>query len=181
MQRIHIDLDTDPRYGRAAITGLQVALITAVLGDPLDAEVIFHNSGALARLANGSTGVFTVKLPTGRNGDALFSDLSMTEVAITSPAAGYSYQFSGLLDTDELIAAVGPAQDSVELRCSVAWTEPGKAERRCVDFTFLLLNSSIRPADTLPASASRVAVTNDYIRVLCPDGSWRRATLFNEP
>lgn len=180
MQRIFIDLDTDTRYGRAALTGQASAVITSVLGDPLDVEVIFHRSGTLQRLASGSTGVYTIKIPTERAGDALFSDLSMTEVAITSPAAGYSYQFSGLLDTDELIAAVGPAQDSVELRCSVAWTEPGEAERRCVDLTFHLLNSSIRPADTLPASASRAQVTNDYIRVLCPDGNWRRATLFNE-
>jgi hypothetical protein len=180
MQRIFIDLDTDPLYGRAALTGLAFAQLTCILGNPVDVEVVFHRSGTLARLATSSTGVFTVKLPNARDEDPLFSDVSMTEVAITSPAAGYAYKFEGVLDTTEIIDAAGPTQDSVDLRCSVAWTTPGQSELRCEDLIFTLLNSSRRPSDTLPAKAGQSQITNDYIRILCPDGNWRRATLFNE-
>jgi hypothetical protein len=179
MQRICIDLDTDPRYGRKALTGDAEASIKSVLGDPLDIEVIFHRSGELVKLADGATGLFTVKIPTSRTDDPLFSDITMTEAAITSPA-GFSYKFEGVLDTTELIGAVGPSLDDVELRCTVAWTVPGQPQRRCADLLFTLLNSSARPSDSLPARASQVEITNDYMRVLCPDGQWRRATLFNE-
>ena len=179
MQRIFIDLDTDPRYGRNALTGQAAASLTAILGDALDLEVIFHRSGVLARLASGFTGVFAVKVPTARTDDPLFTDVTMTEGAITSPA-GYAYQFSGALDTTELIGAVGPSMDQVELRCTVAWTEPGQPQRRIADLTFNLLNSTVRPEDSLPAKAAQAQITNDYLRILCPDGQWRRATLFNE-
>jgi hypothetical protein len=180
MQRVYIDLDLDPLYGRAAISGLAFAHLKCILGNPVDVEVVFHRSGTLARLATSHIGVFTVKLPNARDDDPLFSDVTMTELAITTPAAGYAYKFEGVLDTTEIITAAGPAQDSVDLRCSVSWTVPGQSELRCEDLTFTLLNSSRRPSDTLPAKAGQSQITNDYIRILCPDGQWRRATLFNE-
>lgn len=181
MQRVYIDLDLDPLYGLAQLTGKAVASLTCILGNPVDVEVVFHRSGTLAALADGSTGVFTVKHPNARDDDPLFSDITMTKEAITSPAAGFAYTFGGILDTTELLDAAGPSQEAVDLRCSVAWTEPGQSELRCADLTFTLLTSSRRPSDTLPARASQIIVTNNTIEVLCPDGVWRFWDLMNKP
>jgi hypothetical protein len=177
VQRIYIDLDTDPFRPRAAITGLQLAEIACVLGAPINVAVIFHRGGTREALAASSTGKLTVKEENALDGDALFIDASMVETDDPDAEGEVYYLFEGILDSDELIAAMPGASGVFAAAACVSWTEPGEDTQKCSDLTVKIDNSSERPADTLPAKAAQCVITNDELRVLCPDGIWRRAIL----
>lgn len=177
MQRIYIDLDLDPRRPRSALTGTAPAEIQAVLGSPVNVAIVFHRSGVREGLAADSTGKLTVKEENALDGDALFLDASMVETPDADEDGEVYYLFEGILDSDELLSAMPGASGVFAAAACVSWTEPGENTHKCSDLVVKIDNSSERPADTLPAKATQCVITNDELRVLCPDGTWRRIPL----
>lgn len=177
MQRIYIDLDADPKHPRSALTGQALAEIECVLGAAADIAVIFHRGGVREALAADSVGTLTVKQENALDADALFLDASMVETADPDADGEVYYLFSGTLDSEELLAVMPGASGIFAAAACITWTEPGEAKQKCSDFIVRISNSSERPTDTLPARAAQCVVTNDELRVLCPDGVWRRIIL----
>lgn len=173
MQRLYIDLGSDPHSVRAALTGAAAPALAGVLGAPLDLRVYFFSGGEVVDLAASSTGKLTLKKDGARAGDPLLLDTTMEKEG--EDASAY-YKFKGILDTDELVTAMGEEQ-VITVKASVSWTEPSADEQKSLDFEIEIHNSASRPADTLPARESSVVITNDELRVLCPDGTWRRTPL----
>lgn len=150
MQTLFIPLDVEPHPPRLALTGTQPPSLAGVLGAPVNIEAGFFRAATCEALAALTTGKLTLKKKGGRAGDALFTDITMS---VDGTGADTRYQFAGLLNTNELIAAIGE-EDSIVLVGSIAWTEPGEDEDKCIDFEFTLYNSSIRPGDSIPAGTA---------------------------
>lgn len=148
MQRVFIDLGKVPHPARAGLTGEIGPSIAAILGVNLDIGVHFFRNSTQEALAASSTGKLTLKAPGALAGEALFLDSSMT---VEGSGAAAVYRFSGLLNSDELIADLGEL-DSKTYRCSIAWTEPSKTEDKCLDFDLIVHNSGTRPGDSIPAN-----------------------------
>jgi hypothetical protein len=148
MQRVYVDLGIVPHPARAALTGNGEPVVAGILGTELNLGVHYFRNSTQEALANSSTGKLTIKSPGALTGEALFLDTSMT---VEGSGVAAVYRFSGVLSSDELIADLGELPSKV-YRCSVAWTEPGKAEDKCLDFDLTIHNSGTRPGDVLPAT-----------------------------
>lgn len=148
MQRIYIPLDVNDHPCRAALTGIAQPTLSGILGAPLDVRVVFFRDALGEPLEETTTGKFVLKQKGARTEDALFLDVSMEPQGEGENAY---YKFGGKLLSDELIAAIGEADELVLVGC-VTWTEPDEDEDRCEDFEFVLKNSAARDDDSLPAS-----------------------------
>lgn len=148
MQRIYINRSVDPRTAHAGLTGAAAPNVSGILGAPLNALVAFVTAGEQGALADDSTGKFTLKAANARTGEALFLDVSMEKIGT---GAASTYKFSGVLSSDELIAALAE-EESIVCKACVSWTEPETDEDKCIDFDFTVYNSASRPDDSLPAN-----------------------------
>lgn len=148
MQRVYIDLGSDPKAPRAGLTGLAAPAVSGILGAPLNAGVAFFRNNEQEALADASTGKFTLKAAQARTGEAIFLDVSMEA---DGEGAARVYKFGGVLTSDELIESLGE-EDSIVCKACVSWTEPEEEEEKCLDFDFTVFNSASRPADSAPAN-----------------------------
>lgn len=148
MQRIYINLGVDPHTPHAGTSGLQPPIIAGLLGAPLDVAVAFFRNGTQEALAGSSEGKLVLKQKGARTDPALFQDVTMTA---DGSGAATTYKFSGVLLSDELIAAIGE-DDTLELVGCVKWTEPTEDEMVCMDFEVVLHNSAARDGDSIPAT-----------------------------
>lgn len=149
MQRIYIDLGSDPPVARAALSGTAAPTLAGLLGNPLDVSVAFFRNNEQEALAASSTGKFTLKDAADPTGEAVFLDATMTA---EGTGAATTYKFSGILSSDELIALLGSSTEPKTLKGVVSWTEPDEDEVKCLDFDFTVHNSSARPEDSIPAT-----------------------------
>lgn len=148
MQRIYIDLGRVPHTPRAALSGDALPSIAVVLGTELDIGVHFFRNNTQEALAGSSTGKLTIKPIDDPDGVALFLDPTMTT---SGEGAATVYKFSGVMSSNEIVADLGRLA-SKSYHCSIAWTEPTKAQAACLDFDIVVHNSSTRPEDTIPAT-----------------------------
>lgn len=159
MQRVFIDLGSDPPAARKSATDGSVPALEAVLGAPLTIVFNFGDFGdeEAAALADDTVATLTIKAPGDRAGAAVFLDASVVR-------AGLDYQFTGVLNATALVTALGELE-FIEATASLTFTEPGEPLRKAKDFPITIHNSSSRPEDVIPAGSS---IGDDYL--VLPDG-----------
>lgn len=150
MQRLFIPLDIDPHPALAALGGTAAPVLAGVLGSPLNVEVGFGTGAVCESLGAGASGKLTLKKSDALDGDALFTDISMTG---SGSGASTRYTFSGRLISDELLAAIGSLNEPLILCGAIAWTKTGEDEVICIPFDFIVHNSPVRDLDSIPAAA----------------------------